>query len=238
MKVHSYLSVNGNMQWIAQQSKDLLHQLRATTNDVGGWEKALALAEAHQVELDSATQSSFSSDDYSEATPSGTPHIPHGTSASYMDASTAMALRKRLAAVAMESAEKVQIPDAYSVGLSKADDGKPIVGFPHPLVYHPDERVSSLAKVYSEVQRELVSTGPHYVVWPNNISLKNFAVYQLIPSLVYELEYPRTDRCAIVFVIIVLLYILIHPSIRPLYIFEKTVSCASSSYGTKCSPNW
>lgn len=65
---------------------------------------------------------------------------------------------------------------------------------PHPLVDYPDERISSLAKEYSEMELELVSSGPEYVRWPENITLKNFAVYQLIPTLVYELEYPRTDR--------------------------------------------
>jgi len=61
-------------------------------------------------------------------------------------------------------------------------------------------------KDYSELQGELTSPGPLFVKWPNNISWKNFAVYQLIPTLVYELEYPRTDR------------------IRPLYVVEKTLA--------------
>ncbi|KAJ3491381.1 hypothetical protein NLI96_g769 [Meripilus lineatus] len=77
---------------------------------------------------------------------------------------------------------------------------------PHPLVDHPDERISSLAKEYTEMEGELTGIGPEYVRWPENITYKNFAVYQLVPTLVYELEYPRTDR------------------IRPLYVFEKTVA--------------
>jgi len=63
-----------------------------------------------------------------------------------------------------------------------------------------------MAKDYSELEGELSSSGPFRVTYPNNITMKNFAVYQLIPTLVYELEYPRTDR------------------IRPLYVFEKTVA--------------
>jgi sterol O-acyltransferase len=77
---------------------------------------------------------------------------------------------------------------------------------PHLLIMHPDPQISDMAKDYSELQSELVSTGPTYVKWPENVTWKNFAVYQLIPTLVYELEYPRTDR------------------IRPLYVFEKTVA--------------
>ena len=30
--------------------------------------------------------------------------------------------------------------------------------------------------------------------FPNNITFLNFADYLLVPTLVYELEYPRTDR--------------------------------------------
>jgi len=65
---------------------------------------------------------------------------------------------------------------------------------PHVLVYHPDEKIAALAHEYSELRSELVSPGPEYVTWPDNITWKNFAEYQLIPTLVYELEYPRTDR--------------------------------------------
>ncbi|KXN87421.1 putative sterol O-acyltransferase 1 [Leucoagaricus sp. SymC.cos] len=76
----------------------------------------------------------------------------------------------------------------------------------HPLVSHPDPSISALAKEYSDLQAELVSLGPERVSWPNNITWKNFAVYQLIPTLIYELEYPRTKQ------------------IRPLYIVEKTIA--------------
>jgi len=77
---------------------------------------------------------------------------------------------------------------------------------PHPLVDHPDDKISELAQEYSELDAELVSTGPAKIRWPNNISWSNFADYQLIPTLVYDLEYPRTKR------------------IRPFYVFEKTVA--------------
>jgi sterol O-acyltransferase len=77
---------------------------------------------------------------------------------------------------------------------------------PHPLVNHPNHEISSLAEEYSDALQELRSRGPrHHTQWPNNIGWKDFTIYQLIPTLVYELEYPRTDK------------------IRPLYVFEKTV---------------
>jgi sterol O-acyltransferase len=58
---------------------------------------------------------------------------------------------------------------------------------------------------------ELSSSANHErVTWPSNISLSNFADYQLIPTLVYELSYPRTDR------------------IRPVYLLEKTIATFGS----------
>ena len=70
---------------------------------------------------------------------------------------------------------------------------------PHPLVDHPDETISAIARDYSELESELISTGPQYIRWPANITYKNFWEYLLIPTLVYELEYPRTDRCVSTF---------------------------------------
>ncbi|KAF6761618.1 sterol O-acyltransferase [Ephemerocybe angulata] len=78
---------------------------------------------------------------------------------------------------------------------------------PHPLVHHPNQEIAARAEEYSEVLSDLRSTGPtEYYQWPDTITWKNFAMYQLTPSLVYELEYPRTTK------------------IRPLYVFEKTVA--------------
>ncbi|TFK63001.1 MBOAT-domain-containing protein [Pluteus cervinus] len=211
MKVHSYMTVNGQLQNASQQSQILLEQMQALTDKVGGWEKAILDAQHQRAEAEAVIEATLStSDDTSEPTPAGTPHIPHGSSATYLDVPTAVALRKRLAAVAMERSTSSDTSNGGSstpILIYKSTDDKksPDVG-PHPLIDHPDESIANIAKEYSELQSDLVSTGPEHVAWPNNISWKNFAVYQLIPSLVYELEYPRTDR------------------IRPLYIFEKTVA--------------
>jgi len=82
---------------------------------------------------------------------------------------------------------------------------------PHPLISHPDNRISAIAQNLTDMDLELSSRGPTYAVtWPENISLANFADYQLIPTLVYELEYPRTER------------------IRPVYVLEKTIATFGS----------
>ncbi|TFY75945.1 hypothetical protein EWM64_g8065, partial [Hericium alpestre] len=97
-------------------------------------------------------------------------------------------------------------PASPASDTSPSEPNHPQPPKPHPLVDHPDEAIAAMAAEYSDMDGELVSTGPEYVRWPENITFKNFAVYLLIPTLVYDLEYPRTNR------------------IRPLYIFEKTVA--------------
>ena len=57
----------------------------------------------------------------------------------------------------------------------------------------------------------MVISSPLYPKWPETITWKIFAAYQLVPTVVYELEHPRVAQ------------------IRPLYVFEKTVSCAIGS---------
>lgn len=200
MKMHSYMTVNGYLQHVSVQSQRSLEQLRKATESVGGWDKAISDANAHRAELDAATAMSSRSGSTTDTSPIGTPPIPAGHEATYVDVHTANALRRRLTAI------QPQENGHHDASLSHAETEVPTPAQPHPLIDHPSQEISELAKSYSELQGELVSSGPDHVVWPNNITFKNFAIYQLIPTLVYELEYPRTDR------------------IRPLYVFEKTVA--------------
>ncbi|KAJ7782059.1 MBOAT, membrane-bound O-acyltransferase family-domain-containing protein [Mycena maculata] len=190
MKVHSYMTVNGHLRYVSEMSQALLDDLRKATVAAGGWDQAVGDAQGHRAKLDALTTRSSE-----EPTPSGTPMAPEGSSTSYVDAPTAAALRQRLVAVSEAPAKPVD-----------SDDRSVSSTNPHVLVDHPNEGIAAMAKDYSELEGELSSSGPYKVTYPNNITMKNFAIYQLIPTLVYELEYPRTDR------------------IRPLYVFEKTVA--------------
>ncbi|KAL1747630.1 MBOAT, membrane-bound O-acyltransferase family-domain-containing protein [Schizophyllum fasciatum] len=215
MKMHSYINVNGYLQSVTTQSQDVLDQLRKATETIGGgWDNAIETAKAHRAELDNAAGMTSGSEDASGVdTPPmmATPPIATGASASYVDADTATALRKRLASVAPGVAD-----DMRRAEKAQAEGGKDATGVrthhvvsalaPHPLVDHPNADIAQMAKDYSEMQGELTSTGPERITWPNNVTYKNFGVYLLIPSLVYELEYPRTDR------------------IRPIYVFEKVTA--------------
>ncbi|KAF8659903.1 hypothetical protein AX16_001787 [Volvariella volvacea WC 439] len=203
MKMHSYMSTNGYLQYVSEQSRALESQLRLATERVGGWGQAITQAKAVRAEREAAASPS-TSDDTQEITPADTPEIPRGSAGSYVDLSTANALRRRLTAVALDNAAKEEI--GRSVIDTTVPKSNTSSDLPHPLVDHPDNEIAQLAREYSDMKSELTSSGPERIVWPENITLKNFAVYQLIPTLVYELEYPRTDR------------------IRPLYVFEKTVA--------------
>jgi len=200
MKMHSYMTINGYLQFVLTRSEQALEALRQATAGVGGWDEALAAAKTHREELDAANASGSTGSE-SELTPSITPaEYIDGTTTSYTSASTANALRQRLVDVSAHSGVStpaIELPEFSAPPIDQNGSARPTASppSPHPLVDHPDEKISTLATDYTDLASELTSSGPAYVRWPNNITLKDFAVYQLIPTLVYELEYPRTDRC-------------------------------------------
>ena len=175
MKMHSYVYVNGYLQWVDREAKKALKILRKETERVGGYEVAVAAAKGHKKEVDGGSVRSDSG--------SSTPDVPNG----YLEVevSAAAVLRQRLAAAVAAKNETVATQHIAEVTEEAG---------PHPLVDHPDQQISELAQDFSELDSELVSTGPAKVRWPNNISWSDFADYQLIPTLVYDLEYPRTER--------------------------------------------
>lgn len=81
----------------------------------------------------------------------------------------------------------------------KSDIGCPDhdVHDPHPFMWHPDPTTKRLATKISQLRELLYNNlddqglGP---MWPYNVSVANFWDFQLVPSLVYQLQYPRTER--------------------------------------------
>ena len=224
MKMHSYITVNGQLQNVTEQSDRLFAKLKKATESVGGWDQAIAVARAKQDELEAQSSQDETSSNNGRAnsthepTPIGTPPIPEGSTTSFVDVKTASALKKRLNAVVNQSKLRDELVNGQDVGLNTVQKTEirteskgsgsaektttyvveagrlPDGPAPHPLVYHPDPSISAMAKDYSELQAELISSGPMHAKWPETITWKNFVIYQLIPTLVYELEYPRTDR--------------------------------------------
>lgn len=188
MKMHSYMNINGYLQHVSQQTKQLMSQLRKATEAVGGYEQAMAVAKARRRELDQTTSNGDVTDGastpVSEASSTTTPP---------RDAT----LRRRMNATTPELAnggDGMHTNGIVTTGNRILQPEEVVKPGPHPLTDYPDEDISNLAREFSDLSSELVSNGPEYVHWPNNVTYRNFLDYLLIPTLVYELEYPRTDK--------------------------------------------
>lgn len=185
MKMHSYMAVNGYLQEVDVKATAVERRLREQANEVGGWDQAMTDAQARREEIDQL-----------DTTPSETPALvkPNG---SYFAPPAATALRNRLQNLEVPSSIKRNVS-----GTSMKSEASslppasllPAVPAPHPLVDHPDKTISALAHDLSELEMELTSNGKNQVRWPANLTWWNYLDYQLLPTLVYELEYPRTDR--------------------------------------------
>jgi len=77
---------------------------------------------------------------------------------------------------------------------------------PSALAWSSNERVALLARNVDAMEEELKSNGAKGLVWPQNVTYAHFLDYLTIPTLVYQLEYPRTN------------------TIRPLVVVEKIVA--------------
>ncbi|KZT62390.1 MBOAT-domain-containing protein [Calocera cornea HHB12733] len=202
MKTHSYLAVNGYLSDVHLQAEKLEKRLRAACEaEGGGWEKAMEDAARVREKHETST----------EGSPVGTPAlVPEGaTTKGYAGGNPiAEGLRPRLMAVVegTPAASRAATPPAETSKLEKKAYFPPIEPHQHPLADHPSEKIAQLAEELGSLEQELTSVGPRRVRWPANVTFVNFADYMLIPTLVYELEYPRTDR------------------IRPIYLFEKVVA--------------
>ncbi|KAL7421034.1 Sterol O-acyltransferase 2 (Sterol-ester synthase 2) [Cryptotrichosporon argae] len=74
------------------------------------------------------------------------------------------------------------------------------------LAWSADDRVALLARNVDQMDDELRSNGPRGLAWPENVTYRHFFEFMFFPTLVYQLEYPRTN------------------SIRPLYVLEKILA--------------
>lgn len=211
MKMHSYMAVNGYLQTVDEKAIIVERKLRARTEEAGGWEQAVADARARREEMEQE-----------DTTPSETPALvihgngprSAGKEGNYFSQElAATALRNRLQNLdvpalntpntpAMLSPSAIPLKRRLSAASMNSDSSHiphgpkedAILPAPHVLVDHPDKSISNLARELSDLEVELTSTGKNQVRWPANLTWWNYVDYQLLPTLVYELEYPRTDR--------------------------------------------
>lgn len=236
MKMHSYMSINGYLQDVLERSQHAYEELQSLTEEqvVGGWESALHEAEAKVKEASRRKDNTGGVDAYGsqdQESSIGTPEA-EAVIRSLADPSTADALRRRLVAVSegrdaskLDRGTSADIAfDVKGTNSSTYTPSRPATPIPAHgvsrgvssvtcaslLIHHPNLSVASTAHKFLDLDSELVSTGPKKLRYPDNVTLGNFIEYMLVPTLVYELEYPRTDR------------------IRPLYVFEKTAAFMGS----------
>lgn len=198
MKMHSYITVNGYLHDISERSRRVLADLRSLTEDpsIGGLEKAFIDAKAHLESSSSETPSEAEPD--LQINTRGAEVVIVG---SLPDSQPAETLRRRLATTPKDAVFELgasiledttpdssgpSTPDASAIDLTPATIST--------LCLHPSRTIASVAHEFLELDAELVSTGTERVRYPHNLTWKHFCIYMLIPTLVYELEYPRTDR--------------------------------------------
>jgi sterol O-acyltransferase len=215
MKIHSYVSTNGYLQTVNDKRTRMLEALHkiVQTHAEGkhiedSWEEALDVARAYMPAISISRDGSEGTRSL-DGTPSLTPDID-GTSRSFIDGDVAAALRRRIAEAPGESKAAVGLGLGADASIHANDAHSAVAELtakvpaqrPEPdyavLIHHPNDEIRNLADELIELDAELTSTGVQQIRWPENISYRNFADYQLIPTLVYELEYPRTDRCVLV----------------------------------------
>lgn len=81
---------------------------------------------------------------------------------------------------------------------------------PSALAWSPNERIALLARNIDAMEAELQSNGAKKLKWPANVTLRHFVDFMFFPTLVYQLEYPRTTN------------------MRPLVVLEKI----AATFGT------
>jgi sterol O-acyltransferase len=206
MKVHSYVAINGYLSWVFKSQIETIKTLREACEapSIGGYEKAIQVAKVEKEKLEEKEKllNGVESNTTGSSPAPGTPALLHEqpVSTSY-DSTLSSNLRQRLLNVPARQSPDITSssspPTSNTLGSTTPSyfpnqPEDPV--YEHPLVYHPDEIIQTLAQSITDMEAELCSMGKKRVRWPDNISLYNFMDYQLIPTLVYELEYPRTER--------------------------------------------
>ena len=175
MKIHSYLSTNGDLSHMAAESAVVRKKLDAAVEAAGGYATAIALATEEAAREDARPLSP----------------MPRATSLFAPSADDVSTLRQRKR-------------NSKAGSASSADSRTMIVDDAtrfHVLRTHPDQEIATLASRAHEIQEYLTSPGSRSVVWPANVTYANFIDYLLVPTLVYELEFPRTKEIRLLYVL-------------------------------------
>ena len=226
VQMHSYMAHNGMLATVFRRLGKERKQLSSLVGShPGGAEAAYAEAAAHKAELE-AQEAMGSARSTPVGTPGIiTPGLEPPASAPIVAPTTielelpktnghyvpptpdANDLRRRVAATstpkkrksvpATEALPKISpsLPQGTSLEpshMSSPHESKA----PSPLSWHPDQQIATLARNIDAMEDELKSNGKLGLVWPQNVTYQHFLDYMSLPTLVYQLEYPRTNTSA------------------------------------------
>lgn len=203
MKVHSYLAFNGAMSEKAIQLRKAKAALNEAVEAKGGWTKVLLLAKQ---EADASEAGLKDRDGAIQEEDGGRPSVPV-TDGHLISPPTSprmgevQGLRRRRRSSSKSGTSQTNGLHHHSTDI---DPNNP--QDPRRLLDYSDDKIFNLAHDCVDLQEELKSSGKEGVEWPANVTYSNYFDYLIIPTLVYELEYPRTS------------------TIRPLYVLEKTLA--------------
>ncbi|GAA6001509.1 hypothetical protein JCM5350_007426, partial [Sporobolomyces pararoseus] len=213
MKVHSYIATNGELsERLIEMGKNEKKLAEIMKSSPGGWEEAKKTARENWEKACRENPSSETSSNSNSVTNSS----PSNNSTSSLASSTLAVADKASTEKGSEEVSTLRHRTSQARRHEPLSDSQPTRKSEVPqegietLTWHPREEISHLAIAIAEDKEFLTSSGPQQNTFPNNVTFPNFIDYLLIPTLVYELEYPRNK------------------SIRPLYILEKT----AATFGT------
>ena len=223
MKIHSYMTVNGNMADTYHRIRRIESMIEERVAEVEGaaagrgeeqleasWIKAVNRARAHARSNDGAHAGGPAEAEHVDGKDEKVTKKARSASRHQdwfkLEMQRGSKLeRVRRARVGLVEKEK-QDAEASSARQRTASDAAKdhmVVRDPHPLATHPDSIIAGLARDIELLREELLTTTTsattdpgmykeETVMWPHNITYANFWDYLLVPTLVYELSYPRT----------------------------------------------
>lgn len=125
---------------------------------------------------------------------SGTPDPDHGGHLRRRSIGANLRVNKKKGRIAEESLPRPDPDLPHGTSLEPAHEITPhSTQQPSPLAWSTNEKIAILARNIDAMQEELKSNGAKGLVWPQNVTYSHFLDYLFIPTLVYQLEYPRTS---------------------------------------------
>ena len=214
--MHSYMAHNGMLATVFFRLKDEKAQLAELVDSLpGGREAALEEAAERQAALEAQEEKAVTpATTPGSVTPPATPSAPSSPEAQLRRRSitqSSLSKQKKRKPVATDALPKpdTDLPHGTSLEPSHLEHLNDTHS-PSPLAWSSNERVAILARNIDAMEMELRSNGAKGLVWPQNVTYLHFLDYLFIPTLVYQLEYPRTN------------------TMRPLVVLEKI----AATFGT------